>query len=492
MNMLEQEAVIWGMGLNDQESATLEKAAGGRFIIRNWNLDEPPAEADQEHDDPLLVWISWSTWKHIAGNAVRPAWTSLDNPQVVLVLDSAPSPEQWEQLLNMGFFAVLTHPVNTSAITATLNRAREIHHLYQDILRMTREISLERELLARKTEHLAFINRFLTRATENLDPAAIFTTAKEDLSMLLPVKLLQAAVWTPNSDDAMDVRLFLSQDLSEETRIEWREFLLNNAANTAGFRVAGYTIAHLPGSGGPEPATQPSPGGVIVLPLTDGQETFGCIALASDEHFHLGRDQVQILTSAVRHLGLALKNGLLYSRIKTKADFDGLTRVYNRSFFDDTLRREAMRHKRYEQPLSLIILDLDHFKRINDKYGHQVGDEVLRDVGAMLQDTVRTTDVAARYGGEEFALILPQTDADQAWALAERLRLRVAKHTFRHGDLRLEITASFGIATMDNGADMETAEMVRQADQALYLAKTNGRNMIYLAQPDASARNLVQ
>lgn len=497
MNMLEHETVIWSINLDRKELAALAKAAGNRFVIRNWTMDNLPTEADQERDDPMLVWVAWRTWLELTGGgAPRPDLAmdkGLDSPQVVLILDGSPSSEQWEQLMNMGFFAVLTQPVSVSALTATLNRAREIHHLYQDILRMTREISLERELLARKTEHLAFINRFLTRATENLDPMAIFATAREDLSMLLPVTLLQGAVWTPNADDAMDVRLFLAQDLAEESRIQWREYLLDNASQIAGLKVAGYTIGHLPGTGeGREIQSPPLPGNVIALPLSDGQETYGCITLASDEHFHLGRDQVQILTSAVRHLGLALKNGLLYSRIKTKADYDGLTRVYNRSFFDETLRKEALRHKRYDQPLSLVILDIDHFKAVNDRYGHQVGDEVLKEVGAMLQDMVRNTDVAARYGGEEFALILPQTDSDQAWTLAERLRARLSRHTFRCGDLRLEITASFGIATLEKGVDMESAEMVRQADQALYLAKANGRNVIFFAQKDAAARNLVQ
>ncbi len=477
---MEQEH-IWAIGLDPEELKALKGGARSRYVIVEWSLDNLPAQTDLERHDPMLIWVSWRVWQSIfegSPSSSQPL-TQADTPQIALLLEETPQPEQWQRIMDMGFFTVLTGPLNPTTVARTLARAEEVHVLYQDILRMTREISLERELLARKTEHLSFINRFLTRASENLDPVAILTAACEDLSLLVPISLLHGAVWTTVREDSLDARLFLDQHLDEESRASWIEYLLEQTQHISGRQVAGYTIAPMPGHVVPEHSL-PTSGQVLVMPLTHGQETFGCIALATDKRFHLGRDQVELLGSAIRHLGLAVKNGMLYSRIKTKADFDGLTRVYNRTFFDEQLRKEVMRHKRYEQPLSLIILDLDHFKQVNDQYGHLMGDAVLKEVGAILQDSIRGTDIAARYGGEEFALVLPQTAQDQAWTLAERIRRRIDRHSFRSGDVKLSLTASLGIATMDAREDMETSELVKQADQALYLAKAGGRNMIFV------------
>jgi len=164
---------------------------------------------------------------------------------------------------------------------------------------------------------------------------------------------------------------------------------------------------------------------------------------------------------------------------------DDLTGLYNRRAMDDMLADEAARAIRYRRPLAVVMLDFDHFKDINDRHGHRAGDGVLREAARLISSALRTNDKATRYGGEEFCLILPETGADEAFALAERLRLALAGHVFRveraAGDtVELRATASLGVASLGEGT--ESAELlVRAADRALYEAKAAGRNQVVRA-----------
>ncbi len=173
-------------------------------------------------------------------------------------------------------------------------------------------------------------------------------------------------------------------------------------------------------------------------------------------------------------------------RLETLADTDGLTGLFNRRYFDAALLREVQRTLRYKTPLGLVLLDLDEFKRINDNFGHPMGDEVLRNVGQIVASSVRVTDVAARYGGEEVAVLFTQTTAQGVSEVTERLRLRLAER--EHGDpaRALHCTASFGISVCDGrGLSTPSAkELVERADRALYRAKHTGRNRVVLWTPE--------
>ncbi len=166
------------------------------------------------------------------------------------------------------------------------------------------------------------------------------------------------------------------------------------------------------------------------------------------------------------------------------ATLDGLTEVYNRREFNRWLRVEVERSQRNTNQVSLIMVDIDHFKQLNDTYGHQAGDLALCEVAQLLQREVRPGDVVCRYGGEEFAVILPKTHSDDSAAIAERIRLAIAKETVILPSLqKIGMTASLGVATFPS--DAETKEhLIKQADQALYIAKSLGRNQVYQAQHD--------
>lgn len=168
-----------------------------------------------------------------------------------------------------------------------------------------------------------------------------------------------------------------------------------------------------------------------------------------------------------------------YERTERSAITDHLTGLFNRGHFDDCLKKEINRCRRYGQTASLIVLDLDDFKSVNDRLGHPTGDSVLRDVGRLLVQRVRDIDVAARYGGEEFAIILPETRRMSAFVVAERIRSEVERFFKRKSseghDIRM--TVSGGIAAYPEDADTPDA-VVARADEALYRAKRNGKNLV--------------
>ncbi|MFO7558122.1 MAG: diguanylate cyclase [Desulfobacterales bacterium] len=156
---------------------------------------------------------------------------------------------------------------------------------------------------------------------------------------------------------------------------------------------------------------------------------------------------------------------------------DGLTGIFNRRHFEAKLAEEFDRHIRYNRPLSLIMIDIDHFKKTNDLHGHQAGDFILKKLAALIDNRIRTIDIASRYGGEEFCCLLPETTIDSAMALAEFLRIGVETEIFQFKDKRLRITISQGVSEITGDVDSAEA-LLKLADDALYESKRKGRNRI--------------
>jgi diguanylate cyclase (GGDEF)-like protein len=157
---------------------------------------------------------------------------------------------------------------------------------------------------------------------------------------------------------------------------------------------------------------------------------------------------------------------------------DPLTRLCNRRSLTEMLENEISRCQRYLAPCSLIMCDIDHFKKVNDDYGHQAGDDVLVRVADLLREHLRPYDLAARYGGEEFCLVLPETNLLHAEEVAERIRKSIEEYRFTGNLGSLRLTISLGVASMCGGSGKTEDELLRNADEALYLAKHNGRNRV--------------
>jgi len=159
------------------------------------------------------------------------------------------------------------------------------------------------------------------------------------------------------------------------------------------------------------------------------------------------------------------------------AHTDPLTGTLNRRALFDLLRREMERHRRHGHELAVIMFDIDHFKSVNDHYGHAVGDSVLQHVAQVAAKEVRGTDTLARYGGEEFVLVAPETDKIQALQLSDRVRVALRLDALPVRDRKLRVTASFGVALM-RAQDTEPEELLQRADEALYAAKAAGRDRV--------------
>lgn len=180
---------------------------------------------------------------------------------------------------------------------------------------------------------------------------------------------------------------------------------------------------------------------------------------------------------------------VLQARLSEQANRDPLTGLYNRRYLDSTLERELARCKREGQRLGLMLIDIDHFKQINDTYGHQAGDEVLKKLAVMLSEQARAADVACRYGGEEFLLLLPNMPPDIALERAGQWCTAFAATTFLFGGFRMRATLSIGVATYpDHGESPE--ELIQCADRALYRAKTKGRNRVIASGTETSVASV--
>ena len=167
-----------------------------------------------------------------------------------------------------------------------------------------------------------------------------------------------------------------------------------------------------------------------------------------------------------------------YDEVVKLSVIDSLTHVYNRRYFHHRLMDEFERGRRYDREFCCVIIDVDHFKTINDTHGHPVGDDVLRHVAAILRRNIRAADVLCRYGGDEFGLLLPETNFPGAFVTAERVRCIVEKTNFSKPDNPIKVTLSFGISSLIEGGVLGMDELVTQADVALYQAKRGGRNQI--------------
>ena len=217
----------------------------------------------------------------------------------------------------------------------------------------------------------------------------------------------------------------------------------------------------------------------------ENHQLIGVCFFLFEESEELTREDIVILHSFQKIFSIMLlKEREYYLTIKEKRDLfqkvitDGLTKVYNRYYFDETFEKEFQKAKRYQYPLSVAMLDIDHFKEINDTYGHDTGDIVLRDVAKFLKESVRESDQVFRYGGEEFVILMPFTTIEEAYGVLERiLKTLHEKNGVTIGDKRIPYTFSAGLAEISS--DLQTShELIKRADNALYKAKKEGRDRI--------------
>lgn len=178
----------------------------------------------------------------------------------------------------------------------------------------------------------------------------------------------------------------------------------------------------------------------------------------------------------LKSTGIALSRQMNIAELADAASLDPLTGCYNRREFETQINRNIASAIRHKTQLSVFMLDIDYFKKVNDTYGHQAGDQVLKSITSLVKDNIRTDDILARYGGEEFMVILPRTGKREAMELADRIRCKIEKKPVKTTEYSIRVTASFGVASLTKNTD--TKGLIKTADTMLYKAKLNGRNTV--------------
>lgn len=314
------------------------------------------------------------------------------------------------------------------------------------------------------------VNRISTAIRQSLELDQILQTAVNEVGTALNVK--QCALLVESEDDpSFSVVYFREELLEDECSIINRDLEVFNQrlrSNMHCYVRDGVSSAE----------TGPSDKPQIVVPLSFLNQFVGVLSVQSENQNRIWqKSDLLLLQTVADQVAIAIKHARLYIKSQKEALRDSVTGAFNRRFFELQLEREFKLAQRKNSDFALIMLDIDKFKKINDTYGHQMGDRVLRATADALAAELRAFDTVMRYGGEEFAVILPQAGLKEAMIVAERLRRTI--ETLEITDVR-KITASFGISVYPDCCTT-TGEMLKAADEALYEAKRKGRNRVCMA-----------
>jgi two-component system cell cycle response regulator len=280
--------------------------------------------------------------------------------------------------------------------------------------------------------------------------------------------------------DDLDVVLALRRPAAPEVVEEAKARLLEAVNRNFGGSSLGSVQARLvalPGTDTPA-RTETQLAGFASFPVVTNGRLSGLLALGGRAAARLTPEVESFLGLVANQAQIVIENSRLFDKIKNLSIRDGLTDLFNHRHSIELLGNEFARVGRYAGPVSVLMMDLDHFKDVNDLHGHLAGDIVLKEVSRVLKDTLRTVDALGRYGGEEFLAVLAHTSREEALQTGERLRRAIHEHVFRVGDKELRVTVSVGVASHpDDGMDSPMA-LIREADLALYRAKQGGRNRV--------------
>ncbi len=320
-------------------------------------------------------------------------------------------------------------------------------------------------------------------------------SATHDLDRILSVVLDTALASTRAragavlllSADRRELELAVGHNL-EERHVPQGLRLPLGAGISGGVARSGTPVRVGSGDADAAPAEgEPSGTALVAVPLKSSTTVIGVLLLWDHEGGEdFTDDDVATLRTFTSQATVAVDNVLLHEEARRLSITDGLTGLWNYRYFTMTIGKEIERAARFDRPLALLVLDLDHFKLVNDVFGHQRGDAVLVELAARVRAQVRDVDTLARYGGEEFVVVLPETDEDGAGLFAERIRAAVRRRPFGEaGEQQIDVTASIGVAVFpSNGAT--STELLRRADEALYVAKRSGRDTWRLAVPEVT------
>ncbi len=449
--------VATGPGGRIVEGMTLDRGEG----IVGWVIehDEPTVVQDVRNDprfSPRFDKLTGLTTRSIACAPLHSQGKVIGAVEAVNRQDDLPfGEEDLELLVEVASHASLA--LENARLCRSLAEERENlsrhNHEIRDLYVLNRELNT----LVDYQELVKYLVQKAPSALGGCKAAALLVQEEDGFFLYLPSSKLMSSGCE---------RRLTDHSLSEWNRLS--PFLLTEGE---------ITVRHFEEDGQSLPPAGEELRVVASIPLVTKKRMVGLLMLADTEENELDMPATKLLTVAGNHAAISVENALLYEQTARLSKMDGLTGVYNRRAFDEQLTIYFERGRRFKEHLSLMIVDADHFKKVNDNYGHQAGDRVLKQLALILTGEVRSIDPVFRYGGEEFAVLLPNADRNGAEVVAERVRQQVETVRFA-GELSLPLTISIGVATYPDPRITKPGDIVALADEALYDAKAGGRNQV--------------
>ncbi len=346
------------------------------------------------------------------------------------------------------------------------------------------EAAREAETFKNMYQQISSISQIGREITSSLNLEEIVFTIYRNLNIIMDSPVLGLGLYDEEKKE-INYRFFIEAGewltpfkISVESEDSFGAWAINNrqeiVINDVGKEYSRY-ITKVTSTGEPDDDRLNS---LIYIPLILGNKVIGILSMQSYAKNAFDDYRVEVFKTLASYITIAVENAKLYEEVKVLATKDPLTGLLNRSHFNSLAEREFKKYKRYGKEFSVVMFDLDHFKRVNDCYGHDGGDIVLKEISIFLSNEIRCTDLFCRYGGEEFLILLPHTNLSQAMILTKRLQegLENLQIEILEGEY-CSITASFGISCIKQ-QDEGLRELIKRADNALYESKKRGRNRI--------------
>ncbi|MFQ5455438.1 MAG: diguanylate cyclase [Nitrospirota bacterium] len=416
----------------------------------------------------------------------------------IILMQQKPEVKDVISSLKGGAFDFLIKPFDSDKLEEAITNGLENRKSFFKILNLSNRLKTaniklksqkqilqqEKNLLIKWNKDLNLLNELNRNVVGSLNTEEIVDTLLSKLKKVISYDCLFLYLFKNNkiwisSKDKMDDSL--AEEMKRETIAMYgknNELLsednrINRRNNTGSFQFYNIYDNRLKRLRGLE----------IDIPLEAVDKKIGIIRLIRFNFTEIFDDyQYRLLSMIASPLGLAIRNAEAHSKIRELANTDGLTNLLNKRTFHNIIERRFKDMLRYRKPLSLLLIDIDNFKMVNDQYGHQEGDKLLKTTASLLLKGIRETDIPTRYGGEEFAIILPETSLKHAEFVGNRIRGIIEGHDFQVDGNRVNITISIGISHCPNPDINNKEDLIRMADKALYRAKANGKNRVELSE----------